>query len=71
MAERYTRYESKGIGARFSLPSSAGQTAVVNSYNQMSSMLDSMAKTFYGEAVKEKKIEGAEYGALNAPTDKQ
>ena len=71
MAERYTRYESKGIGARFSLPSSAGQTAVVNSYNQMSSMLDSMAKTFYGEAVKEKKIEGAEYGALNAPTEKQ
>ena len=71
MAVRYTRYESKGIGARFSLPSSAGQTAVVNSYNQMSSMLDSMAKTFYGEAVKEKKIEGAEYGALNAPTDEQ
>jgi hypothetical protein len=71
MAERYKRYESKGLALKMPTVDFTFEKNRSNNLNSLSSNLDRMAQTFYSNAVQTAKIEGAEYGALNAPTEQQ
>jgi len=71
MAERYKRYESKGLALKMPTVDFTFEKNRSNNLSNLSSNLDRMAQTFYSNAVQTAKIEGAEYGALNAPTEQQ
>ena len=71
MAERYQRYESKGLALKMPTVDFTFEKNRSNNLSNLSSNLDRMAQTFYSNAVQTAKIEGAEYGALNAPTEQQ
>jgi len=49
----------------------AAEKEIARGYNQISSKLDQMSSFFMKQAEGQAKIEGAEYGAENAPTPKQ
>ena len=71
MADRYQRYESKGLALKMPTVDFTFEKNRSNNLSNLSSNLDRMAQTFYSNAVQTAKIEGAEYGALNAPTEQQ
>ena len=71
MAERYKRYESKGLRTNLPTLSFAAYKALSQGYSQIGSLLDQMSSIFNKRATDTAKIEGAEYGALNAPTKQQ
>tara|TARA_B100000287_G_scaffold403195_1_gene424785 strand:- start:2119 stop:3855 length:1737 start_codon:yes stop_codon:yes gene_type:complete len=71
MAERYRRYESKGLVTNIPTLSFAAEKAMAQGYSKIGSVIDQMSKIFYNRAESEKKSEGLEYGALNAPTKQQ
>ena len=71
MAERYKRYESKGLRTNLPTLSFAADKALSQGYSQIGSLLDQMSSIFNKRATDTAKIEGAEYGALNAPTKQQ
>lgn len=71
MAERYKRYSSKGLAIRMPSVDFSFEKTRSNNLANLSRTLDSMSEIFYKNAVQTAKIEGAEYGALNAPTVKQ
>jgi len=71
MAERFKRYSSKGLALRMPSVDFSFEKTRSNNLANLSRTLDSMSEMFYKNAVQTAKIEGAEYGALNAPTVKQ
>ena len=71
MAERYKRYSTKGLAIRMPSVDFSFEKTRSNNLANLSRTLDSMSEIFYKNAVQTAKIEGAEYGALNAPTVKQ
>lgn len=71
MAERYKRYSTKGLALRMPSVDFSFEKTRSNNLANLSRTLDSMSEMFYKNAVQTAKIEGAEYGALNAPTIKQ
>lgn len=70
MAER-TRYVSQLTQDALPRIDFAGQREVAAGYNSISAALDRMANQFAEMRTQEAKIEGAEYGTLNAPTAQQ
>lgn len=70
MAER-KRYVSQLTQDALPKIDFAGQREVAAGYNSISSALDRMANQFAEMRTQEAKIEGAEYGTLNAPTAQQ
>ena len=72
MAKPRVTYESTGDYLR--PPQNidfAGQRENIAAYTQMTQKLDQMSNYFMQQAEGMAKIEGAEYGALNAPTEQQ
>ena len=71
MAERYQRYKTKGLALRMPTVDFSFEQTRSNNLAGLSNSLDRMSEIFYKNAVQTAKIEGAEYGALNAPTEQQ
>lgn len=71
MAEARKRYVSELTQNALPRIDFAGQREVAAGYNSISSALDRMANQFAEMRTQEAKIEGAEYGILNAPTAEQ
>ena len=71
MAERFVRYEQQ-LG-RLNIPDVefAAEKEIARGYNKISGQLDRMSQFFMGQAETQFKLEGAEYGAANAPTEQQ
>ena len=71
MATRLKRYEGQGLALKVPTLNFTSNTVRTNSFSNLSSRLDKMSEMFYNRAVQTAKIEGAEYGARNAPTLQQ
>ena len=71
MADRYQRYKTKGLALRMPTVDFSFEKTRSNNLAGLSNSLDRMAEVFFRNATQTAKIEGAEYGALNAPTEKQ
>ena len=71
MAERYQRYKTKGLALRMPTVDFSFEQTRSNNLANLGNNLDRMSQMFYKNAVQTAKIEGAEYGALNAPTEQQ
>ena len=71
MADRYQRYTSKGLALRMPTVDFSFEKTRSNNLAGLSNSLDRMAEVFFRNATQTAKIEGSEYGALNAPTEKQ
>lgn len=71
MATRLKRYEGQGLALKVPTLNFTSNTVRTNSFSNLSSRLDKMSEMFYNKAVQTAKIEGAEYGARNAPTLQQ
>lgn len=71
MAERFVRYEQQ-LG-RLNIPDVdfAAEKEIARGYNNISKQLDRMSSFFMQQAETQFKLEGAEYGASNAPTQQQ
>lgn len=71
MAERFVRYEQQ-LG-RLNIPDVefAAEKEIARGYNKISGQLDRMSSFFMQQAETQFKLEGAEYGAANAPTEQQ
>ena len=71
MAERFVRYEQQ-LG-KLNIPDVdfAAEKEIARGYNKISGQLDRMSQFFMGQAETQFKLEGAEYGAANAPTEQQ
>ena len=65
------RYESKGLSTRVPTLSFAAEKALSQSNQRISTLVNQMADIFFKDAVNTATVEGAEYGALNAPTAQQ
>ena len=70
MAEQL-RYEQQFKGLDIPNVDFAAEREISKGYAQMSAKLDQMSNFFMKQAEGMAKIEGAEYGAANAPTKKQ
>ena len=71
MAERFPRYEQQ-LG-QLNIPDVdfAAEREIAKGYNQIGQQLDRMSSFFMQQAETQFKLEGAEYGAANAPTEQQ
>ena len=70
MAEKL-RYQRQGLTLRAPRIDFAAQEASARGYAQISANLDRLSGFFFSMAENKAQIEGAEYGATNAPTRKQ
>lgn len=70
MAERL-RYQRQGLTLRAPRVDFAAQEADARGYSQIAANLDRLSNFFFSMAEDKAQIEGAEYGALNAPSRKQ
>jgi len=70
MAEKL-RYKRQGLTLRAPRIDFAAQEASARGYAQISANLDRLSGFFFSMAENKAQIEGAEYGATNAPTRKQ
>lgn len=71
MAERFPRYEQQLTGLTIPDVDFAAEREIVKGYDAMSKNLDRMSQFFMSQAETMAKLEGAEYGAANAPTEQQ
>ena len=71
MADRYQRYTSKGLALRMPTIDFTFAQTRANNLGNLSNNINKMSEMFFNRAVETAKIEGAEYGALNAPTNQQ
>ena len=71
MAEARRRYSSQISQEQIPTIDFAGQREVAKGFNSISAAIDRMANQFAEMRTQEAKIEGAEYGILNAPTAEQ
>ena len=70
MAEQ-VRYRRQGMALRVPKVSFEGPAAAARGYAGIARSLDSMSSYFLQMSEQKAQIEGAEYGAMNAPTQKQ
>ena len=70
MAEQ-VRYRRQGMALRVPKVSFEGPAAAARGYAGIARSLDSMSSYFLQMSEQKAQIEGAEYGAMNAPTPKQ
>ena len=71
MAEELQRYNSQGVGLRVPKVDFTASKVQAQSLASLSQSLDRMSSYFFRVAEGQAKIQGAEYGAENAPTREQ
>lgn len=71
MAKGFVRYEQQLTGLKIPDVEFAAEKQAARNYSKISSDLDRMSQFFMSQAGEMAKIEGAEYGAANAPTEQQ
>ena len=71
MAEELQRYNSQGVGLRVPKVDFTASKVQAQSLSSLSQSLDRMSSYFFRVAEGQAKIQGAEYGAENAPTKDQ
>lgn len=71
MAKGFVRYEQQLTGLKIPDVEFAAEKQAARNYSKISGDLDRMSQFFMSQAGEMAKIEGAEYGAANAPTEQQ